>query len=58
MSIDEKIEKFDLRPDWDDPDRCEYNVVTTILGFAWHDVFGGSDQMTVYAEWSTREPFH
>ena len=40
---------FDLRPSMERSDA--YNNVTKVLGFLYHDVLGGNDQMRVNATW-------
>jgi hypothetical protein len=42
---------FDLRPS--SGRNSAYNTATSILGFFYHDVFGGNDQMKISATWST-----
>ena len=42
---------FDLRPN--NGRSVEYNRVTSITGFLYHDVLGGNDKMKVTATWST-----
>ena len=43
-------DKLDLRPS--EGRSVEYNRVTSILGFLYHDILGGNDEMTVSASWS------
>jgi len=45
---------LDLRPDWSNEARTKsgYNAVTWCLGGIWHEGFGASDQMKVYAQWT------
>ena len=47
-------DKFDLRPS--EGRSKEYNRVTSIMGYIYHDVFGGNDEMTVSASWSNSFP--
>ena len=42
---------FDLRPS--ENRSTEYNIACTILGFLYHDVCGGNDQMKVNASWNS-----
>jgi len=45
---------LDLRPDWNSGLRgFGYNAITSVTGFVWHDLFGASDKMRVYAHWIT-----
>jgi len=46
---------LDLRPDWNNPDRKDYNCTVSVLGYIWHDALGASDHMEVYAHWMTIE---
>jgi hypothetical protein len=43
---------LDLRPSWGSRS-MEYNAICTVLGFLYHDVLGGSDELQVQAYWST-----
>ncbi|MTI32681.1 hypothetical protein E1171_17815 [Cytophagales bacterium RKSG123] len=43
---------LDLRPSWGDRS-LEYNAICFVLGFLYHDVLGGSDELKVKAYWST-----
>ncbi len=43
---------LDLRPDWKNRS-MEYNAICTVLGFLYHDVMGGSDELQVKARWTT-----
>ena len=43
-------EKLDLRPNGTE---WLYDAITTITGFAYHDILRGNDQMRVKATWST-----
>lgn len=45
------VDVLDLRPG--DGRTPEYNAITTVLGFFYHDVLGGNDKMTVRASWSS-----
>jgi RHS repeat-associated protein len=47
-------DKLDLRPS--EGRSKEYNRVTSIMGFIYHDVLGGNDEMTVSASWSNSFP--
>lgn len=48
-------DKLDLRPS--EGRSKEYNRVTSVMGFIYHDVLGGNDEMTVSASWSNSFPF-
>lgn len=43
---------LDLRPDWGGRS-FEYNAATYILGFLYHDVIGGNDQLQITAHWKS-----
>ena len=43
---------LDLRPSWGGRS-MEYNAICTVLGFLYHDVLGGSDELQVQAYWTT-----
>ena len=43
---------LDLRPSWGGRS-MEYNAICTVLGFVYHDVLGGSDELKVQAYWTT-----
>lgn len=43
---------LDLRPSWGSRS-LEYNAACTVLGFLYHDVLGGSDELQVQANWIT-----
>ena len=43
---------LDLRPSWGDRS-LEYNAICTVLGFLYHDVLGGSDELQIKAYWTT-----
>lgn len=43
---------FDLRPS--EGRSPAYNTATKILGFLYHDVLGGNDQMRVNASWTKK----
>ncbi len=43
---------LDLRPDWGYRS-LEYNAICTVLGFLYHDVMGGSDELQIKASWTT-----
>jgi hypothetical protein len=45
---------LDLRPDWENQSD-EYNYVTTVLGFFWHDLAGGTE-MKIEAYWASIYP--
>ena len=47
--------KLDLRPS--KGRSKEYNRVTSVMGFIYHDVLGGNAEMTVSASWSNSFPF-
>ncbi len=42
---------LDLRPDWTNR-TWEYNAICTVLGFLYHDVLGGNDELKITANWS------
>ena len=46
------IDTLDLRPSWGDRS-LEYNAICTVLGFLYHDVLGGSDELQIKAHWTT-----
>ena len=46
---------LDLRPSWDSRS-MEYNAACVILGFLYHDILGGSDELKVKAKWTTVLP--
>jgi hypothetical protein len=48
-SLDPK-EKLDLRPNGSE---ASYDKITRILGFYYHDILRGNDQMRVKATWTT-----
>jgi hypothetical protein len=43
---------LDLRPSWGNRS-MEYNAICCVLGFMYHDVLGGSDELQVKANWKT-----
>ena len=43
---------LDLRPSWG-ARSMEYNAICTVLGFLYHDVLGGSDELEIQAYWTT-----
>jgi hypothetical protein len=43
---------LDLRPSWGSRS-MEYNAICAVLGFLYHDVLGGSDELKVQAYWTT-----
>lgn len=43
---------LDLRPSWGNRS-IEYNAICCVLGFMYHDVLGGSDELQVKANWKT-----
>ena len=43
---------LDLRPSWGRR-TVEYNAICTVLGFMYHDVLGGSDELQIKANWTT-----
>lgn len=43
---------LDLRPSWG-ARSMEYNAICTVLGFLYHDVLGGSDELQIQAYWTT-----
>ena len=42
---------LDLRPSWGHRS-TEYNAICTVLGFLYHDVLGGSDELEIKAHWT------
>jgi hypothetical protein len=45
-------DKLDLRPDWKNRS-MEYNAICTVLGFLYHDLLGGSDELKIKGKWKT-----
>lgn len=45
-------DQFDLRPSDDGSRSIEYDVVSIILGFLYHDIAGGNDLMKIRGNWS------
>ncbi|HMM04725.1 MULTISPECIES: hypothetical protein [unclassified Dysgonomonas] len=43
-------EKLDLRPNGSE---LSYDIITSVLGFLYHDIAGGSDQTKTRATWTT-----
>jgi hypothetical protein len=43
---------LDLRPSWGGRS-MEYNAICTVLGFLYHDILGGSDELQIQAYWTT-----
>lgn len=43
-------DRLDLRPDWGYRS-MEYNAICVVLGFLYHDVLGGSDELQIQADW-------
>ncbi|MBF7092482.1 hypothetical protein IUY40_13160 [Flavobacterium sp. ALJ2] len=43
---------LDLRPSWGNRS-MEYNAICCVLGFMYHDVLGGSDELQIKANWKT-----
>lgn len=46
------IDQFDLRPSSDGERSIEYDVVSIIMGFIYHDIAGGNDLMKVKGNWT------
>ncbi len=44
---------LDLRPSWGNRS-MEYNAICTVLGFMYHDIIGGSDELQIKATWQTK----
>ncbi|MCG8701759.1 MAG: hypothetical protein MI922_27145, partial [Bacteroidales bacterium] len=42
---------FDLRPNWQSRS-MEYNAACAVLGYIYHDVVGGNDELRIHASWS------
>lgn len=45
-------DKFDLRPSSNGERSIEYDVVSIVTGFLYHDAAGGNDLMKIEADWS------
>lgn len=45
-------DKLDLRPDWINRSK-EYNAICCVLGFLYHDVVGGNDELKIISNWKT-----
>ena len=43
---------LDLRPSWGSRS-MEYNAICYVLGFLYHDVLGGNDELEITAQWTT-----
>ena len=43
---------LDLRPSWNTRS-MEYNAACVVLGFMYHDILGGSDELKTKAKWTT-----
>ena len=43
---------LDLRPSWGNRS-LEYNAICFVLGFLYHDLVGGSDELRINARWKT-----
>ena len=44
---------FDLRPNWQTRS-TEYNAACAVLGFIYHDLIGGNDELNLQATWEVR----